>query len=184
MRKLFTLLATLFFALPSTAPAADESPALVTVVKAGRLLDPRTGKVLSPAAVLIENGKIKDVGPPSRVQASTSAGVKTVDLGGATLLPGLIDPHTHLLLDVIVPTGAGNQSPIQRRVCSRAAARDCSHVAECTGAAWRAVGSRRLGEWFHHSPQRWALGHRWRCGAAGRNQCRPDSRPANSGFGA
>jgi len=106
MRKLFTLLATLSFGLSSTAPAADESPALVTIVKAGRLLDPRTGKVLSPAAVLIENGKIKEVGPPSRVQASTSAGVKTVDLGGATLLPGLIDPHTHLLLDVIVPTEA------------------------------------------------------------------------------
>jgi hypothetical protein len=39
----------------------------VTLVKAGRLLDPRTGNVLSPAAVLIEGGKIKEVGPPSQV---------------------------------------------------------------------------------------------------------------------
>jgi imidazolonepropionase-like amidohydrolase len=60
--------------------------------------------VLSPAAVLVENGKIKEVGSPSRVHAP--AGVKTIDLGSATLLPGLIDAHTHLLLDVTLPTEA------------------------------------------------------------------------------
>jgi imidazolonepropionase-like amidohydrolase len=86
-----------------------QSPApvtLVTLVTAGRLLDPRTGHVLSPAAVLIEGGRIKEVGSPARVQADAPAGVKRVDLGTATLLPGLIDSHTHLLLDVIVPTEA------------------------------------------------------------------------------
>ena len=45
-------------------------PVLVTLVKAGRLLDPRTGNVLSPAAVLIENGKIKEVGHALRAHAS------------------------------------------------------------------------------------------------------------------
>src|SRR5881275_2538381 len=75
----------------------------VTLVKARRLLDPRTGNVLSPAAVWIENGKIKEVGAPSRVQADAPAGVKTIDLGSATLLPGLIDSHTHLLVDPIGP---------------------------------------------------------------------------------
>src|SRR5207253_10850745 len=73
------------------------------LVKADRLLDPRTGNVLSPAAVLIESGKIKEVGAPSRVQADAPAGVKTIDLGSATLLPGLIDSHTHLLVDPIGP---------------------------------------------------------------------------------
>jgi imidazolonepropionase-like amidohydrolase len=63
------------------------------------MLDPRAGQVLSPAAVLIENGKIKEVGPPTQVQAH-APGVKTIDLGTATLLPGLIDSHTHLLLIV------------------------------------------------------------------------------------
>jgi imidazolonepropionase-like amidohydrolase len=86
--------------------AAAQSPALVTLIKAGRLLDPRSGNVISPAAVLIEDGKIKDVGPPSRVQANAPADVKTIDLGGATLLPGLIDCHTHLLLDVTIPAEA------------------------------------------------------------------------------
>ena len=40
---------------------AESLPA-VTLVKAARLLDPKTGNVLSPAAILIENGKIKEVG--------------------------------------------------------------------------------------------------------------------------
>jgi imidazolonepropionase-like amidohydrolase len=69
------------------------------------MLDPRTGQVLSPAAVLIENGKIKEVGSPAQVQAH-APGVKTIDLGSATLLPGLIDSHTHLLIDIIVPPEA------------------------------------------------------------------------------
>jgi len=80
-----------------------QAPAAPTLIKVGRLLDPRTGNVLAPAAVLVENGKIKEVGTPARVQADAPAGVKTIDLGNATLLPGLIDSHTHLLLDVVVP---------------------------------------------------------------------------------
>jgi imidazolonepropionase-like amidohydrolase len=75
----------------------------VTLIKAARLLDPRTGNILAPAAVLIESSKIKEVGAPAQVQAKAPTGVKTIDLGSATLLPGLIDGHTHLLLDVIVP---------------------------------------------------------------------------------
>ena len=82
---------------------AAQSPAPTTLVKAGRLLDPRTGNVLSPAAVLIENDKIKEVGAPAHVQANAPAGVMTIDLGNATLLPGLIDSHTHLLVDPIAP---------------------------------------------------------------------------------
>lgn len=80
--------------------AQPPSPSLI---KAGRLLDPRTGKVLSPAAVLIENGKIKEVGPPSQLQSHLPNDIKTIDLGGATLLPGLIDSHTHLLIDPVAP---------------------------------------------------------------------------------
>jgi imidazolonepropionase-like amidohydrolase len=85
---------------------AAQSSAQLTLVRAARLLDPRTGNVVSPAAVLIENGKIKEVGSPSQVQTHATIGVKTIDLGSATLLPGLIDAHTHLLLDVVVPPEA------------------------------------------------------------------------------
>jgi hypothetical protein len=101
--RLFSLLALVICA---AGQLMAQSAAPVTLVKAGRLLDPRTGNVLSPVAVLIENGKIKEVGPPSQVQSHAPAGAKTVDLGSATLLPGLIDSHTHLLLDVVVPPAA------------------------------------------------------------------------------
>src|SRR6185312_8484199 len=67
----------------------------------GRLLDPRTGNVLSPAAVLIEGERIKQVGIASQISAPP--GARIVDLGDATLLPGLIDAHTHLFLDIVVP---------------------------------------------------------------------------------
>jgi len=98
--RIFLVLAVLFVAAERVAA---EAPASNTLVRAGRLLDPRTRNVISPAAVLIENGKIKEVGPPSQVQTRTPANVKTIDLGNATLLPGLIDSHTHLFLDIIVP---------------------------------------------------------------------------------
>jgi imidazolonepropionase-like amidohydrolase len=104
--RIFLSLVASLFTLFSSGQVAAQVPAPVTLVKAGRLLDPRTGNLLSPAALLIENGKIKEVGAPSRVQANAPAGVKTIDLGSATLLPGLIDSHTHLLLDVIVPPEA------------------------------------------------------------------------------
>jgi len=103
MRKRFTLLAALFFALFSTGRLAAQTSASATLVKASRLLDPRTGNVLSPAAVLIEDGKVKKVGSLAQVQRDVPTGVKTIDLGNAFLLPGLIDSHTHLLLDVVVP---------------------------------------------------------------------------------
>jgi hypothetical protein len=47
------LVATLLCALLATAQAVAQSPPVVTLVTAARLLDPRTGKVLSPAAVLV-----------------------------------------------------------------------------------------------------------------------------------
>jgi imidazolonepropionase-like amidohydrolase len=84
--------------------AQPDPPA--TLLKAAHLLDPRTGNVLTPAAVLIQGGKIMEVGLPSRVQSHAPTGARTIDLGGATLLPGLIDAHTHLLLDVVVPPTA------------------------------------------------------------------------------
>src|SRR6185312_6755047 len=55
---------------------------------------------------LIQNDRISQVGSPSQLQAHASAAVKVIDLGAATLLPGLIDSHTHLLLDVVVPPPA------------------------------------------------------------------------------
>ena len=85
---------------------AATSTAAVTLIKSGRLLDPRSGNVLSPAAVIIEDSKIKEVGPPTQLQGHLPNDATTIDLGNATLLPGLIDGHTHLFLDIVVPPEA------------------------------------------------------------------------------
>ncbi|MBI3715463.1 MAG: amidohydrolase family protein [Betaproteobacteria bacterium] len=104
--KSLATLVLLAVALCFAGSACAQAPNGLVLIKAARLLDPRTGNVLSPAAVLIEDGKIKEVGEPARMQASAPAGVKIIDLGSAMLLPGLIDSHTHLLLDVVVPAEA------------------------------------------------------------------------------
>ena len=96
--RLFGALLILFFTSVAVHAQAPTAPILL---KAGRLLDPRTGNVLSPAAVLIEGGKIEQVGSPETVRIP--AGAETIDLGNATLLPGLIDSHTHLFLDIVIP---------------------------------------------------------------------------------
>ena len=105
MKRIRTLLLLVLFSFSANTLAA-QSPGNVTLVKAAHLLDPRTGNVLSPAAVLIENDKIKEVGAPAQVQAHVPTGAKTIDLGSATLLPGLIDSHTHLFTDPVVPAEA------------------------------------------------------------------------------
>jgi imidazolonepropionase-like amidohydrolase len=96
------VLAALISSMMANATRAQQShPAAPLLVKATRLLDPRTGNVLSPAAVLIEGDKIKEVGPPSRIQAHVPSGTRSIDLGSAILLPGLIDGHTHLFMDIV-----------------------------------------------------------------------------------
>ncbi|PYV60714.1 MAG: amidohydrolase family protein [Acidobacteria bacterium] len=103
MRKIATSFALVFLTLASVQLSA-QSAASVTLVKAERLLDPRTGNVLTPAFVLIEGDKVKQVGSSSQI--GVPSGAKIIDLGIATLLPGLIDSHTHLFLDIIVPPEA------------------------------------------------------------------------------
>ena len=69
-----------------------------TVIHPGRVLDVRTGELRINQAVVIEGDKIAQVGPASEVKAA--AGDTTIDLPQATLLPGLIDMHTHLTMDL------------------------------------------------------------------------------------
>ena len=129
----------LFALLMAASQMLGQAAPPVTVVKAARLLDPRTGNVLTSAAVLIEGDKIKQVGPASQI--TVPAGAKVIDLGSATLLPGLIDGHTHLFLDIIIPPeleqprhynrwfGPGlllaiNESPVKRALMGAQLARE------------------------------------------------------------
>ncbi len=67
------------------------------VVHAGHLLNVKTGKILSDQLVIIEDGKIVSTGAVAEVKAP--AGALRIELPNATVLPGLIDAHTHITFD-------------------------------------------------------------------------------------
>ena len=75
------------------AARAQQSTA-IHVVRAARLIDTKNGRVVNNPIVLINGDRIQAVGRSGEV--SIPSGSKVLDLGGATLLPGLIDLHTHL----------------------------------------------------------------------------------------
>ena len=68
--------------------------ARLVAVKAGRLFDSKSGQMQARQVVLLEGERITDVGPEARIKIP--AGVQVIDLSQATVLPGLIDAHTHM----------------------------------------------------------------------------------------
>lgn len=80
------------FVVPVLALGSASADPEVTVIKAARLIDGRGGAPTGPAMVRIEGERIVEVG----ADLAIPPGARVVDLGGATLLPGLIDLHTHL----------------------------------------------------------------------------------------
>lgn len=88
MKKLLLCLITLFL-LTINAFAQSARP---VVIKAGRLLDPRTGTVTINTVIVIESERITSVG----ANPSLPANAEIIDLSRMTVLPGLIDCHTHL----------------------------------------------------------------------------------------
>src|SRR5436190_9003646 len=75
--------------LPAQPPAAQ-----TVVVRAGRMFDPRTGTLLTNQTIVIRGDRISDVG--SNVQAP-GFGARVIDLSRATVMPGLIDTHLHVM---------------------------------------------------------------------------------------
>ncbi|HEX8493872.1 MAG TPA: amidohydrolase family protein [Pyrinomonadaceae bacterium] len=70
----------------------------VVLIRAGRLLDVRAGRVLENQGILVENDRIKSVGPFAEVRGRAPSSARLVDLSNSTVLPGLSDCHTHVLL--------------------------------------------------------------------------------------
>src|ERR1700757_661568 len=75
-----------FFLLAATATAQ------VTAIRAGKLIDPDDDRVLTNQIILVRANKIEAVG----ANISIPAGANVIDLSKYTVLPGLIDCHTHL----------------------------------------------------------------------------------------
>src|SRR5437764_14501735 len=85
---------SIFILLALAASTYAQAPGKRTIIHAGKLLDVKTGKIESNQAIVIEGDKIVSVGPASAGQSS--ADDNTSELPNASLLPGLIDAHTHL----------------------------------------------------------------------------------------
>ena len=109
MRRLSFLCATLAFLVAAASPGArgqfgatvepatpGVDPSHVVALRAGRLFDSNSGRMLTAQVVLIRGGRIIEVGPADRI--ALPPGAEVLDLSRATVLPGLIDAHTHLFL--------------------------------------------------------------------------------------
>src|SRR5256714_3144885 len=91
----------LLLALPLSASAQSgqtSAPPRAYVIRAAHLIDGRSDVVQNDVAVVVQSDRIIAVGRNSDVAARIPAGAQIIDLGGATIMPGLIDNHTHVLL--------------------------------------------------------------------------------------
>jgi len=89
-------LLSLALALSAVPLAAQSTPApLVTVLRAARLIDGTGAAPILPGMIRIQGERIVEVGPSVQIPP----GAQVISLGDATLLPGLIDLHTHLTGD-------------------------------------------------------------------------------------
>jgi imidazolonepropionase-like amidohydrolase len=86
MRRALSAIAVVMLA---TAPARAQ----VTAIKAGRMFDADAGKMLSDQVILVKDGRITAVGAGLAIPADA----KVIDLSKMTVLPGLLDMHTHLI---------------------------------------------------------------------------------------
>jgi imidazolonepropionase-like amidohydrolase len=103
---------------PRETPAAPP-PAQRVLVKAAHLIDGRSDSPRDGLAVLVEGDRIAKVGPAAQLQAP---GLTIIDLGDVWLLPGLIDAHTHLLLQGDITAADYDEQLLKESVAYRALA--------------------------------------------------------------
>src|SRR6185369_5686669 len=87
------VLALLFAVWCAPAPQA-QAPAAVTAIRAGRLLDPEGGRILTNQIILVEGNRFREIGS----NVAIPAGATVIDLSQMTVMPGLVDAHNHLAL--------------------------------------------------------------------------------------
>jgi imidazolonepropionase-like amidohydrolase len=99
IRRATWVLAAGLVAASGLAAQADSGARASVLVRAGRLVFVRSGTVLANQAILIEGDRIKEVGPADAVVPHAPRDTRVIDLRNATVLPGLIDCHTHITSD-------------------------------------------------------------------------------------
>ncbi len=111
--------AVLFLVLASFC-LAQQKPAAV-VVKAGRLIDVSSGKTLEKQVILVQGDKIASVGAEGSISIPSDATI--IDLSNATVMPGFIDCHTHIVLQFERYDDRFRKSPIDAAVMAHVFAR-------------------------------------------------------------
>ena len=96
MRFFSSLFVCVLFALSTVRGDDDIKPVPRLLIKAAHFVDPVTGGVKNDQAILIEGEKVKAVGSAADLTPTLPSGTRVIDLGQATVLPGLIDCHVHL----------------------------------------------------------------------------------------
>ena len=76
--------------------AATTAAQTTTAIRAGHVIDPATGKVSNNQIILVTDGKITEVG----ASVTIPAGVQVIDLSKEWVLPGLMDAHTHITMNL------------------------------------------------------------------------------------
>src|ERR1700722_2095992 len=87
-----TLLLFAFFTLPLVVAAQQPQPSPTIAIRADKLIDVDPSRILTNQLILIREGKITAIGPDLQIPPDA----KNIDLSKSTVLPGLIDCHTHL----------------------------------------------------------------------------------------
>jgi imidazolonepropionase-like amidohydrolase len=111
--RISRVIGAILLVLVVSVSGVNAQTAPVIAIRAGRLFESRSGKTLTNQIILVREDKITAVGSPEAVQIPPDAQV--IDLSKATVLPGLIDGHTHVFgfgLDGIKPGGPPFASPI------------------------------------------------------------------------
>jgi imidazolonepropionase-like amidohydrolase len=116
-----TAAALLLLLAASIAFAQSPPPEPVTVIRAGTLIDGVSAAPRRNQAIVIRGGRVESVGDWS--DGRVPAGAKVVDLSSATVLPGLIDSHTHVFLQGEVPAEGGYDAQLLKQGLALRAAR-------------------------------------------------------------
>src|SRR5271166_2390528 len=124
MKKLVSNIVVLLFSVTAIGQLnqtkTSQSPQ-VTVIRAGTLIDPRANEPLHNQVIVIRGDKIESVGDAASAQVP--AGAKVIDLSNATVLPGLIESHTHIFLQGEEPAKGGYDIQLLKFYASYRAAR-------------------------------------------------------------